>query len=137
MKHIKKYSEKINEELFAMSTVGNIIKKKTGNYESPIWLHIKMFDRDEEITCFIENDWTGINDVNVLLMKKLNKYLNLTLDIETSTNRIKYEMVEPVCDFFRSLGLTITEHPKQGDTSQITINGKLSEKQIKDKLKSL
>ena len=30
--------------------------------------------------------------------------------------------------FFRSLGLTITEHPKQGDTSQITINGKLSEK---------
>lgn len=135
MKYIQGYSEKLNENMTS-TTISNIFKKKFGTYESPIWIHIKIFDNGIDKNCFIENDWVGVNSVNVLLMKELSERLDLNLIYKFSVNRFKFEMLEPICGFFRNLGLEINEHELGKGSTEITIKGKMSEKDIKNKLKN-
>jgi len=130
-----KYIKSINEEVSMGSTIGNIIKKKFGNYESPIWIHIKIFDNGEKISCFIENDWVGINDTNKYLMEKLNKKFKLNLNFSGSVNNIDFDKIEPICDFFEKLGLEVVRHEQNKGTSIITIKGTMSENDIKHKLR--
>lgn len=110
MKYIKSY-EKINEELLAMSIIGNMLKKKFGTYQSPIWIHIKIIYTNGEKNCFIENDWFGINGVNEYLYDVLNKKLKLKLQ-KVMTNHIKYEDVNRICDFLENIGLNINKLEK-------------------------
>ena len=132
MKYIKGYKN-INEELLAMSTIGNMLKKSFGTYQSPIWMHIKIYDNNGEKNCFLENDWVEITDVNKYLYDILNKKLNLKL-IKQINNVIKYEDVDKICNFLEKIGLTITKSEEHDGNQVIGISGKMSEIELKHKV---
>lgn len=132
MKYIKRY-EKINEELLAMSTIGNMLKKSFGSYQSPIWMHIKIFDINGEKNCFLENDWVEINDVNKYLYDIMNKKLKINL-FKTMNNIIKYEDVDKICDFLEKIGFNVHKSEENNDNQIISINGKISEHELKNKI---
>ena len=98
MKYIKGY-KKINEELLAMSTIGNMLKKTLGTYQSPIWIHIKIFDNNGEKNCFLENDWVEINNVNKYLYDIINRKLKLNL-FKKINNVIKHITMIELNDLF-------------------------------------
>lgn len=129
MKYIKGY-KKINEELLAMSTIGNMLKKTLGTYQSPIWIHIKIFDNNGEKNCFLENDWVEINNVNKYLYDIINRKLKLNL-FKKINNVIKYEDVDKICNFLGKIGLNIYKSEENEGNQIITIHGKISEHDLK------
>jgi hypothetical protein len=75
------------------------------------------------------------SNVNVNLMKKISRKLKLHLE-KKSVNWICPCKIEPICDYLRDLNLNVSKTEANKNLIIITVNGKLSEKDIKLKSKT-
>ena len=114
-----------------------IFNKFLGTYRAPIWFYIKIFiDSDNNIhKCFIDNEMIYSSDVNLDLMKQISKKLKLHLE-NKPVNWIEYCKIEPICDYLKDMKLDVHIDDTNKNLIIITVNGKLSEKELKKQIKN-
>jgi len=115
-----------------------LIDKIIGKYKDPIWFYIKIFiDDDNNIySCFIENEMIYSSKANMVLMRHIRRKLKIDLD-NVPVNWIDFCKIDTICNYLKELELNVHKDVSNKKIIIITINGKLSERDINKKSKNI